>query len=211
MRVELQTILPCFDRSKLESKVRSPEASYSFCDIMRSALSVASYSACSFVGCTNLLLQIITNFIDLSLYRPFGTYVFCTGEGRMLTLKNPDAILQLLSYSLQLENIKTVADVACTSFKEHLGYETEFKDNLGKEDVVDLELLDLQLPLSSGGGSSSEMKSIETAVKELGLTTRAMLCPSAAREAEQQKQKNQERIDNDRNKIEDTLKKASRL
>ncbi|KAJ4974405.1 hypothetical protein NE237_007579 [Protea cynaroides] len=207
MRQELQNILPCFDRSKLESKARSPEASYSFCDIMRNALLVASYAACSFMGCTNSLLQIITGFIDFSPYRPFGTYVFCTGEGRMFTLKNPDAILQLLCYSLQLDNAKPVADVACRSFKEHLVYETEFKDNLGKEDVVDLELLDLLLPLYSGGVSSNEKKSIETAVKELGLSTRAMLCLSAARESEQKKQRNQERIDDKREKIKDTLRK----
>ncbi|KAJ4973040.1 hypothetical protein NE237_006214 [Protea cynaroides] len=207
IREELQTFLPCFDRNKLESKARSPEASYSFCDIMRNALSVASYTACSFMGCTNSLLQIITSFIDLSPYRPFGTYVFCTGEGRMFTLKNPDAILQLLSNSLPLDNSKTVADVACRSFKEHLGYETEFKDNLGKEDMVDLELLDLQLPLYSGGARSNEMKSIETAVKELGLNTRAMLCLSAAKESEKKKQRNQERIDDNRKKIEDAMKK----
>ncbi|KAJ4974653.1 hypothetical protein NE237_007827 [Protea cynaroides] len=205
IREELQTILPCFDQNKLESMARSPEASYSFCDIMRNALSVASYTACLFMGCTNSLLQIITNFIDLSPYRPFGTYVSCTGEGRMFTLKNPDAILQLLSYSLQLDN--AVVDVACRSFKEHLGYETEFEDNLGKEDVVDLELLDLQLHLYSGGASSNEMKSIETAVKELGLSTRAMLCLCAARESEQKKQRNQEKIDNNRKKIEYTLRK----
>ncbi|KAJ4972911.1 hypothetical protein NE237_006085 [Protea cynaroides] len=206
MREELQTILPCFDRNKLESKARSPEAFYSFCDIMRNALSVANYTACSFMGITNSLPQIITSFIDFSPYRPFGTYVFCTGEGRMFTLKNPDAILQLLSCSFRSDNAKAVIDVACRSFKEHLGYENEFKDNLGKEDVVDLELLDLQLPLYSGGASINGMKSIETAVKELGLSTRTMLCLSAARESEQKKQRNQERIDKNREKIEEDLR-----
>ncbi|KAJ4949774.1 hypothetical protein NE237_000111, partial [Protea cynaroides] len=206
IREELQSILPCFDRKKLESKARSPEASHSFFDVMRNALSVANHTACVFMGCTNSLLQIITSFIDYSPYRPFGTYVFCTGKGRMFTLKNPDAILQLLSYSFQLDNANAGADVACRIFKEHLGYETEFKDNLGKEDVIDLELLDLQLPLYSRGASSNEIKSIETAVNELGLSTRALLCLSAAKELEQKKQRNQERINDNRKKIEDAMK-----
>ncbi|XP_043706169.1 protein EDS1-like [Telopea speciosissima] len=204
---EMQTILPCFDRSKLESKARSQEASSFFCDVMRNSLSVASHTACSFMGCTNSLLQTVTSFVELSPYRPFGTYVFCTGEGKMITLKNPDAILQLLFYSLQLGKGETVPDVACKSITDHLGYQTEFKDNLWKEDVVDLDHLCLQLSLSTGGASSSEMKSIETAIKQLGLSTRAMLCLIAAKEWEKQKQRNQEKIDENRDKIEVALRK----
>ncbi|KAJ4973761.1 hypothetical protein NE237_006935 [Protea cynaroides] len=198
---ELQTFPPCFDQSKLESNAIS-----SFCEIMRSALSIASHTACSFMGCTNSLLETVTSFTELSPYRPFGTYVFCS-EGRMFTIKNPDAILQLLLYSLQLSNGEAVADVAFRSFKDHLGYQTEFNANMGTKDVVDLEHLDLQLPLSSGGANSSEMKSIEMVIKELGLSTRAMLCLSAARESEQQKQRNQRWVEDNRKKIEDELRK----
>ncbi|XP_042496406.1 protein EDS1-like [Macadamia integrifolia] len=200
IREEWKTILPCFDNSKLESKAKSQEASSFFCEVVRNALSVASHTACSFMGCTNLLLQTVTSFIDLSPYRPFGTYVFCMGQGKMFTLKNPDAILQLLFYSLQLDNGKAIVDVSCKSFIDHLGYQTEFTDNL--KDVIDLEHLYLQLPLSSGDANSSE-----TAIKELGLSTRAMLSVIAAKEWENEKQKNQEKIDNNRNKIEEGLRK----
>ncbi|XP_043687156.1 protein EDS1B-like [Telopea speciosissima] len=204
---KLQTLLPCFNSTQLESIARSQEASSSFYDIVRNASSLASHTACTFMGCTNSLLLTVTSFIELTPYRPFGTYVFCTGKGRMSTVKNPDAILQLLFYSLQLENPEALTEVACRSFKDHLQYGNEISANLGKEDVVDLEHLLLQLPLSSSGAGSNEMGSIETFIKELGLSTRAMLCLTAARESEKQKQRNQDRIDNNRDKIREGLKK----
>ncbi|KAJ4959617.1 hypothetical protein NE237_019527 [Protea cynaroides] len=196
---ELQSVLPCFNPSQLESIARSQQASSSFYEVMRNVLSVASHAACSVMGCSNSLMQTVTSLIELSPYRPFGTYVFCTGKGRMFSLKNSDAILQLLFYSLQLNNQEVVTDVAYRNFKDHLEYGIEIPNNLGKEDIVDLEHLQLQLP-------SNEMGSIETAIKELGLSTRAILCLTAARESEKQKQRNQDRIDGNRKKIEDLLR-----
>ncbi|KAJ4961959.1 hypothetical protein NE237_021869 [Protea cynaroides] len=196
---DLQSVLPCFNPSQLESIARSQQESSSFYEVMRNVLSVASHAACSVMGCSNSLMQTVTSLIELSPYRPFGTYVFCTGKGRMFNLKNPDAILQLLFYSLQLSSQEEVTEVAYRNFKDHLEYGIEIP-KFRKEDVIDLDHLLLQL-------HSNDMGSIETAIKELGLSTRAMLCLTAASESEKQKQRNQDRIDKNWNDIEDLLKK----
>ncbi|XP_042511129.1 protein EDS1B-like [Macadamia integrifolia] len=201
----LHTVLPSFNSNQLEPIAISQDASSSFYDIMRNASALASHTACNYMGCTNSLLQTISSFIELSPYRPFGTYVFCTGRGKMFTIKNPDAILQLLFYSLQLDNREAVTNIACRSFKDHLQYEFEISGNTGNEDVIDLEHLLLQLPLSSTGTNNAEMGSIQTVINELGLSTRAMLCLTAARESEEQKQRNQKKIDGNRDKIEKEL------
>ncbi|KAI9185315.1 hypothetical protein LWI28_006124 [Acer negundo] len=50
--------------------------------MIRNASSVASNAACHMMVYTNKLLEAISSFVKLSPYRPFGTYVFCTGNGR---------------------------------------------------------------------------------------------------------------------------------
>ncbi|KAL7192059.1 hypothetical protein ACSBR2_023997 [Camellia fascicularis] len=45
--------------------------------------------------------RVSTSFIELSPYRPFGTDIFCTRNGK-LAVTNRDAVLQLLLYSSQL-------------------------------------------------------------------------------------------------------------
>ncbi|KAF8390328.1 hypothetical protein HHK36_024853 [Tetracentron sinense] len=201
---ELKTILQIFNPTStyfgLEYIGRTPEASDFFSTVMRNSSSVASHAACTFMGCTNLLLEAVTSFIDLSPYRPFGTYVFCTGNGKLVTVKNPDAILQLLFYSLQLGHEQEIAEIAYRSLKEHLLYESELQESLEMQDVVSLDHPG-ELPLNSEGVTSDEMKSIDMALNDLGLSTRARLCICAAGELEKQKERNQTKIDNNSNKI----------
>ncbi|KAA8540880.1 hypothetical protein F0562_024982 [Nyssa sinensis] len=142
-----------------------------FMIVMRNASSLASHAACNLMGCTNLLLETVTNFIELSPYRPFGTYIFCTRNGELVVVKNPDAVLQLLFYCLQLSSeAEDKALVAYTSLQEHLVYERELQESLEMQNVVYLDLLE-ELPLSSDVSSS-----INRALNELGLSTRARLC-----------------------------------
>ncbi|KAK0599427.1 hypothetical protein LWI29_005178 [Acer saccharum] len=53
-----------------------------YVNVMRNASSVASNAACHLIGNMNKLWETISSFIKLSPYGPFGTYVFCTGNGR---------------------------------------------------------------------------------------------------------------------------------
>ncbi|XP_010272112.1 PREDICTED: protein EDS1L-like [Nelumbo nucifera] len=207
----LQTILNFFNpKSKYfhyEPLGKSLEATEFFGTVMTNALSVASHSACSFMGCTNLLLETVTSFVDLSPYRPCGTYIFCAGNKKLVALKNPDAVLQLMFYSLQLspELEENIAEVAYKSLEGHLIYEAELQGSLAIQDAVDLDNLE-KLPLSSEGAGSDLMRSIDIALNDLGLSARARLCLCAAGELEKQKLRNQAKIEGNRSKIEEGLK-----
>ncbi|KAJ4973412.1 hypothetical protein NE237_006586 [Protea cynaroides] len=170
---------------------RSLKASYSFYDIVRNALLVASYTACSFMGCTNSLPQSLASLISalIGLSGPMSSVrerEECSPLRTRIPFSNYCSIV--FNWAMPRQSQMLLVEIAGAS-----RYETEFKDKLGKEDVVDLELLDRQLPLYSGGASSNEMKSIETAVKELGLL-------------ENRSRKNREtKIDDNSKKIEDAL------
>ncbi|KAK9925866.1 hypothetical protein M0R45_023128 [Rubus argutus] len=155
--------------------------------VMSNTSSLASHAACKLMGSTNLLLETLKNFIQLSPYRPFGTYVFCTGNGKLVHLDNPDAVLQLLFYSCQLNNEAEKEATARSCIIAHSSYETELLGIEGSLDMQDVVYVDQlpQLPLASDGG----------ALDDLGLSTRGRLCLRAAGELEKQKQKNQKQIE----------------
>eukprot|EP00262_Sarcandra_glabra_P007521 TRINITY_DN20389_c0_g1_i1.p1 TRINITY_DN20389_c0_g1~~TRINITY_DN20389_c0_g1_i1.p1 ORF type:complete len:655 (+),score=80.31 TRINITY_DN20389_c0_g1_i1:171-1967(+) len=203
---EFQTILLFLDPKSTYFRSESIESCHqptSFVStIMRNALFVASHAACLSMGCTNLLLESITGVIHLSPYRPFGTYVFCTGNGRLVSVSNPDAVLQMLFYCLQLGPEQEVVDVAFRSLVEHLVYESELRDSLEMQDVVYLDRLE-EIPLSSEDNASNEMQAINMALKDLGLSTKARLCLHAAGELEKQKLKNQEKAKTNCKKIQE--------
>ncbi|MCE3051843.1 enhanced disease susceptibility 1 [Datura stramonium] len=71
-------------------------------------------------GCTNLLLETVSNIVQLSPYRPFATYVFCNGNGKLVVVENPDAVLQLLFYSSQMNSEAEAAVVVARSLNEHV-------------------------------------------------------------------------------------------
>ncbi|XP_077237905.1 protein EDS1L-like [Tasmannia lanceolata] len=206
---EFHPILHFFDPNSvyfnLNSIGKSPQAVSFFSIVLRNASSVASYNACSSMGSTNMLLETIPGFVKLSPYRPVGTYIFCTGNGGLVCVRNGDAVLQLLFYSLQLGPEEDVAEIAYRSLKEHLVYGSEVQESLEMQDIVYLDSL-AELPLSLEDGSSDEMQLVHTALQQLGLSVEARLCLHAAGESEKQKLRNQAKIRANSSKIEEALK-----
>ncbi|RVW21162.1 Protein EDS1 [Vitis vinifera] len=76
----------------LSSGRNGPTTSFIF--VMRNASMVANYDACNFMGCRIPTLETLRNFIELSPYRPFGTYIFYSGSGKLVVVRNPNAELQ---------------------------------------------------------------------------------------------------------------------
>ncbi|KAF3953056.1 hypothetical protein CMV_021460 [Castanea mollissima] len=137
---------------------------------------------------------------------PFGTHVFCTGNGKLVILRNPDAILQLLLYSSQFCREEECTDIAHRSLQQHFGYESDLQDSFQMLNVVYLESEQLeQLPLSSDS-TSSDIATINSALNDLGLSTRARLCLCAAGELEKRKIGNKESIDLKKPDIEKAMK-----
>ncbi|KAK9277808.1 hypothetical protein L1049_027364 [Liquidambar formosana] len=204
---ELQSILHSFNpKSQLFGQPSNASAFY--VNVMRNASTVASHAACNLMGCTNLLLETVTSFIELSPYRPFGSYIFCTGNGKLVVVKNPDAVLQLLFYCPQLssesESETECAEIADRSLGDHLVYENELQESLQMQSVVSLDRLE-ELPLSSDGVAYGDIVAINAALDDLGLSTRARLSLRAAGELGKQRKKNQTKIDGNKDKIEDCL------
>ncbi|XP_004299596.1 PREDICTED: protein EDS1B-like [Fragaria vesca subsp. vesca] len=167
-----------------------------YTNVMRNTSALASHAACKLMGNTNMLLETLTNFIKLSPYRPFGTYIFCTGNGKLIHLDNPEAVLQLLFYSCQLNHENEIEATARKCIKAHLeDYKTELLDRSLEENLVCVTELE-QLPLASDG----------TALDDLGLSTRGRLCLRAAGELEKQKLKNQDQIKTKRAEMEASMK-----
>lgn len=176
---DFQSILvflnPKSSYSTLDTIGKSQQAISLFTTVMRNASSVANLRACVDMGCTNMLLQEIPGFIQLCPYRPFGTYMFSTGNGRLVGVNNSDAVLHLLFFSLQLGPEQELAEVAYRSIKEHLAYGSEVKECLEMQDVVFLDRLE-EIPLSSDDGFCDGMQSINMALRDLGLVS--FLCLS---------------------------------
>ncbi|TKY73448.1 EDS1L protein [Spatholobus suberectus] len=110
--------------------------------VMRNAATVTSHAAGTLMGSTNLLFETVTNFVDLSPYRPFGTYVFCNGNGQLIVVRNSDAVLQLMFHTAQLSNLEELPEVANNSISQHLAYVAELQESLGMQNVVYLEQLE---------------------------------------------------------------------
>ncbi|TKY73451.1 EDS1 protein [Spatholobus suberectus] len=88
--------------------------------IMSNAATVTSHAASKLMGSTDTTLDTLANFIPLSPYRPFGTYVFCTGNGRLgkqIVIRNPDAVLQVLFFSAQLSTEAEAAQVPIEAYE----------------------------------------------------------------------------------------------
>ncbi|KAF3437811.1 hypothetical protein FNV43_RR20567 [Rhamnella rubrinervis] len=188
---QFHRILDFFKRKStsvgVEASELADDAFAFYYSVMRNASTLASHVSCKLMGSTNLLLETVTNFIQLSPYRPFGTYIFCAGNGKLITLTNSNAILQLLFYSCQLNNEKEGRDVACRSLSDHFVYEAELKRSVfNKQEKVSLD--DLKAIGEAG-------KRIDIALDDLGVSTAARLCLLAAKESEEQKQANKKKMD----------------
>ncbi|XP_010942175.1 protein EDS1B [Elaeis guineensis] len=187
--------------------IGEPLVIFFYSTVLRNALSISCHRACLSMGCTNPLLEVIPGFVKLSPYRPFGTYVFCSDNG-LVSLKNPDAILQVLCYSFQLTSKEDLSEVAYRCLEEHLLYEPKIKKCLAMQDVVSMDGLEV-IPLCLNDGISDEMQSIETMLEDLQLSVEARLCLRAAGEWENQRLRNQAKIDANYSKIQEALRSLS--
>ncbi|KAI3828953.1 hypothetical protein L1987_03065 [Smallanthus sonchifolius] len=189
LKTEFPQILDFFNPKsrnfQKSSILNSQEALTFFKTVLKNASSVASHAACNLMGSTNALFEIVSSFVELSPYRPSGTFIFCTGNGKLVSVKNPNAVLQILFYSCQPADESQVTDTASRSL--YMDYSRELKESLlGMQDVVYLED-EMEIPLSPN--------SSDTALKDLGLGTRARLCIGAAQAFEKKKLEYQQMID----------------
>jgi enhanced disease susceptibility 1 protein len=107
--------------------------------LLKNCLSISSHQACVFMGCTNSLLGTLSSFVDLSPYRPSGSWVFCASEGQVIVMKNSDAVLQVLFYLMQLNPQEQLSQVAYRSLNEHWQYDSKLKEwIMGNGEVVSL-------------------------------------------------------------------------
>ncbi|KAJ0578273.1 hypothetical protein HanIR_Chr05g0245501 [Helianthus annuus] len=145
--------------------------------------------------------KLSADFVKVSPYRPFGFYVFCTqGEDlapstprQQLVVENPNVVLQLLFYFLQLPNEdQDLAHFALQSLTENFGYEKELnKNGLQLEKIVDIKQLNKHL--STSNGTTDDL--VPTSNKALlDLTASAKWCLLAVEEAEKRKEKNMNEI-----------------
>ncbi|CAK8543436.1 unnamed protein product [Lathyrus sativus] len=186
----LQLLTPDDNNFKCQDSIRDSVSSEFYSTVMRNAATVTRHVACKLMGSTNLLLETMTNFVELSPYRPFGTYIFCNGNGQLIVVNNSNAVLQLMFHIAQLKDLTQLSEVANKSILQHLAYEAELEESLGMQNVVYLNKLD-DLPLSSGDVPNTD---IAAALDSLGLSVRARLCLRAAGELEKQKERNEEKI-----------------
>ncbi|XP_024310995.1 protein EDS1L isoform X2 [Brachypodium distachyon] len=166
--------------------------------LLRSTLSIASYEACSLMGCTSSILGTLTSFIELSPYRPCGTYLLLTSTEQLIVLTNSDAVLQLLFYCLQLDPQQQLLDAAARSLSAHWQYES-IKQCVMQEIVcVDyLGAISSSLPGRQMNG---------TTIGGLELSKEAMLGLAAAGQWEKQRERNQAKIDANCSKIQEAIR-----
>lgn len=140
--------------------------------VMRNAAATTSHAACKLMGSNNAIPEMLESFIAFSPYRPFGTYIFCTGCGKLIVIRNPEAVLQLLFFSAQSSHEAEAAQVAFRCLKEHVIYGDELKERLAMQDVIYLDQLE-KLPLS-GDGSDGDIAAINIALNDLGLVSKIL-------------------------------------
>ncbi|KAK4766644.1 hypothetical protein SAY87_008286 [Trapa incisa] len=175
-----------------------------FVNVMRNASCVATHAACTLMGGTNMLMDTISGFIQLSPYRPFGTFVFCSTNGRQLVVKNPDAVLQILFYSLQLNSEMEVSGAAKYSLYAHLAYEDEIIKNLGRQSVDCFDTLG-EIPLNSCDSIDPQIIVTDETLNDFGLSARARLCLRAATEYEKQKAANLSKMERKKRIMKDAM------
>ncbi|KAL1811176.1 hypothetical protein ACET3Z_021241 [Daucus carota] len=162
----------------------SSAASSFYLNVLTQASLVASYVASSFRGSTNILVGNFSKFVELSPYRPFGTYIFCDEDKTSFGMENPDAILQTLFYFSRLSTEEEGPMVACLKLNANMRYEVVLDNCLKMQNFVYLE-----------NASDLEAEDIKDTLHDLGLDTRAILSLYAALGFEKQKMKNEAEIE----------------
>ena len=100
----LQLLTPDNDNFESQDSIRDSMICEFYSTVMRNATTVTMHVACNLMGSTNLLLETMTNFVELSPYRPFGTYIFYNGNGQLIVVNNSEAVLQLMFHIAQLKD-----------------------------------------------------------------------------------------------------------
>ncbi|KAL5544324.1 hypothetical protein UlMin_008108 [Ulmus minor] len=180
LQQQFQQVLDSFKQQSKKGHANIVEAPNFFKEVMINALQTTSHVACKLKGSTNLLLETLKGFIEFSPYRPFGTYIFCNGEGKIVTLKNPDAVLQFLFYSSRLSSDRDEEAIR-RSLSDHFDY----AKSLNQQAVVSLDSLE-ELHM---------VNMINQAFDEFGVDVKGRLCLLAAEESEKRKEKNKNKID----------------
>ncbi|XP_045790067.1 protein EDS1L-like [Trifolium pratense] len=186
-------------------RIASPSVFYF--EVMSNAATVTRHAACKLMGTTEATLETLANFVPLSPYKPFGTYIFSTtsgNEGKQIVMKNPDAILQVMFFSAQLSSEEETAQVSFESLRQHLTYGIELQKNLGLQNFVLLDQLE-KIPLSEHTTPGSNIATINIALNDLGLSTRARLCIQAAAALEERKRINEKSIEGKKKFMEEKM------
>ncbi|KVH98879.1 Lipase, class 3 [Cynara cardunculus var. scolymus] len=175
-----------------DQSVKADQAVTFFENVMIKASIVARRAAFDLMEPTSSLTEKLSvDYVKVSPYRPFGTYVFHNrDESQQLVVNNPNAVLQLLFYFLQLTNEhQNLADFALNSLAESLSYEEELKNRLQWQNSVDLKDLNGHLL------THDRTKSDAASNKALFELVKAKWCLVAAEEAENRKKENEKLID----------------
>ena len=137
-----------------------------FAAVMKDVEIASRQAGCELIGDGgNAFLETFSSFLELSPYRPAGTFVFSTGT-RLVQVRNSDAILQLLFYASQSSNEQELSLRPYESIQDHRSYQ-EMVDSMGTKEVNQLELHHLAL---DGG---------ESALSDLGLVNSFSPCSKA--------------------------------
>ncbi|CAF2074297.1 unnamed protein product [Brassica oleracea] len=89
-----------------------------FAMVMKDTATVAHQAVCKLIGNGEPFLKTLSSFLELSPYRPAGTFVFSTGT-RLVSVSNSDAILQILLYSSQSNNEQELSLRPHQSIRDH--------------------------------------------------------------------------------------------
>ncbi|KAL1192816.1 Protein EDS1B [Cardamine amara subsp. amara] len=157
-----------------------------FTTVMRDTYTGASQAVCQLTAHGDAFLETLSSFLEISPYRPVGTFVFSTEE-RLVAVNNSDAILQILFYTCQSNNDQECSQIPFLSISDHHSY-GQLVQSMGGMTINHVDL--------HHGGNS-----LVTAFNDLGLSSRAIQCVRAALEAEKQRYKNEEEAKSKRDKI----------
>nr|WMM66260.1 EDS1 [Saussurea medusa] len=154
-----------------------------FENVMVKTSIVARNAAFGLMESTNFLMEkLSSDYVKVSPYAPFGTYVFCIrdGNGIQLSVESPDVVLRLLFFFLQLTNDhEDLADLALDWLAESLSYEEELNKGVRRLNLNDVNANEAIAPL-------------------LELDDTSRWCLTAAEEAEKRKKENEKLIDTSR-------------
>lgn len=90
--------------------------------VMKDTATVAYRAVCELIGNGEAFLETLSSFLELSPYRPVGTFVFSTGTS-LVSVNNSDAILQILFYASQSSNEEEWSGIPYQSMRDHYSYE----------------------------------------------------------------------------------------